>query len=256
MTTTRAQCLDDRRQRPGPRAAGRPPSPNGRGEPTVTGPSAAEPDDVGEPSAVTEAAVAGEPPAVTEPGGATEATVVDPALQPAELRRVFGAFPTGVTAIAALVDGVPVGLAANSFTSVSLDPPLVSVCVAHTSTTWPALSGLARLGVSVLGSHQERACTQLAARGGDRFADLDWRATDDGAVLIDGASAWFDTSVEQHIRAGDHDIVLLRVHALDADPAVVPLVFHSSRFRRLEGAAAPHVTQPHSTASTTVKETS
>ncbi|WP_328912095.1 MULTISPECIES: flavin reductase family protein [unclassified Streptomyces] len=245
MTTTRAQCLDDRRQRPGPRAAGRPPSPNGRGEPTVTEPSATEPSEVTEPGG------AGEPSAVTEP------SVVDAALHPTELRRVFGAFPTGVTAIAALVDGVPVGLAANSFTSVSLDPPLVSVCVAHTSTTWPALSGLARLGVSVLGSHQERACTQLAARGGDRFADLDWTATDDGAVLIDGASAWFDTSVEQHIRAGDHDIVLLRVHALDADPAVVPLVFHSSRFRRLEAAAAPHdVPQPHSTASTTVKETS
>ncbi|WP_329139776.1 flavin reductase family protein [Streptomyces sp. NBC_01476] len=161
---------------------------------------------------------------------------VDEALHTTELRRVFGAFPTGVTAVAALVDGAPVGIAASSFTSVSLDPPLVSVCVAHSSTTWPALRGAGRLGVSILGAHQERACRQLAARDGDRFAGLDWHATDDGAVLVEDASAWLDCSVDQVIRAGDHDIVLLRVHELDADPAVPPLVFHASGFRRLEAA--------------------
>ncbi|SFF39648.1 NADH-FMN oxidoreductase RutF, flavin reductase (DIM6/NTAB) family [Actinacidiphila alni] len=155
-------------------------------------------------------------------------------LSPTELRRVFGAFPSGVTAIAALVDGRPVGLAASSFTSVSLDPPLLSVCVAHTSTTWPLLAGRARLGVTVLGAEQERACAQLASRGSDRFAGLDWHATEDGAVVLDGAGAWFDTSVERRIPAGDHDIVLLRIHGLDADHSVPPLVFHASRFRRLE----------------------
>ncbi|TKA03055.1 flavin reductase family protein [Actinacidiphila oryziradicis] len=158
-------------------------------------------------------------------------------IEPGQLRRVFGAFPTGVTAIAALADGTPVGLAASSFTSVSLDPPLVSVCVAHSSTTWPLLRDRPRIGVSVLGVHQEAACRQLAAHDGDRFTGLDWRATPDGAVLIEGASAWFDCSVEQHIRAGDHDIVLLRIHEVDTDHTVAPLVFHASRFRRLETAA-------------------
>lgn len=156
---------------------------------------------------------------------------------PAELRRDFGTFPTGVTAVAALADGVPVGLAASSFTSVSLHPPLLSVCVAHTSTTWPLLAGRARLGVSVLGAGQERACAQLASRDGDRFAGLDWHATDDGAVLLHGACAWFDTAVEQRIPAGDHDIVVLRIHTLGADHTVAPLVFHASRFRRLAEAA-------------------
>lgn len=155
-------------------------------------------------------------------------------LRSAELRRVFGAFPTGVTAIAGLVAGEPAGLAASSFTSVSLDPPLISVCVAHDSTTWPVLRGLPRLGVSVLGAHQERACRRLASREGDRFAGLGRRVTADGAVLVEGASAWFDCSVERHITAGDHDIVLLRIHALDADHAVAPLVFHAGTFRRLE----------------------
>lgn len=156
------------------------------------------------------------------------------ALDTRELRRAFGAFPTGVTAIAALIEGVPVGLAANSFTSVSLDPAIVSVCVAHNSTTWPRLHAAERLGVSVLGSHQERACRQLSARDSDRFASLDWRPTDDGAVLLEGASAWLDCSIDQEIPAGDHDIVLLRVHAFGIDGAVAPLVFHASRFRQLE----------------------
>jgi len=80
----------------------------------------------------------------------------------ATLRRVFGAFPTGVTALAAEVNGTPTGIAASSFTSVSLDPPIVSVCVAHSSTTWPMLRTADRLGVSVLGAHQAHAARQLA----------------------------------------------------------------------------------------------
>ncbi len=155
-------------------------------------------------------------------------------LDPAQLRRVFGAFPTGVTAIAALVDGAPIGLAASSFTSVSLDPPLVSVCVAHTSSTWPLLRDAPRLGVSVLAADQEHVGRQLSARTTDRFADLAWRATLDGAVLLDGAGAWLDCGTYATHRAGDHDIVVLRVHDLDADQAIRPLVFHASRFRRLE----------------------
>jgi flavin reductase (DIM6/NTAB) family NADH-FMN oxidoreductase RutF len=155
-------------------------------------------------------------------------------LHPTELRRVFGTFPTGVVAMAAVIDSAPVGLAASSFVSVSLEPPLVSVCVAHTSTTWPVLRGAGRLGISVLGADQESAGRQLAAHGVDRFAGLGWRATADGAVLLAGASAWLDCAVEQQLAAGDHDIVLLRVHDLGADPRVPPLVFHGSAYRRLE----------------------
>jgi flavin reductase (DIM6/NTAB) family NADH-FMN oxidoreductase RutF len=152
---------------------------------------------------------------------------------PSHLRRVFGAFPTGVVAVAAVVDGGPVGIAASSFTSVSLSPALVSVCVAHTSTTWPILARAARLGISVLSADQQRAGRQLAARSGDRFAELSWRQTADGAVFLDGASAWLETSVDQRVRAGDHDIVVLRIHDLDAAHHLHPLVFHASEFRRL-----------------------
>ncbi|MGF7233716.1 MAG: flavin reductase family protein [Frankia sp.] len=157
-----------------------------------------------------------------------------PVFDARRLRHVFGAFPSGVAAVAALVDGMPVGIAASSFTSVSLDPPLVSLCIARTSTTWPLLREVPRLGVSILSAAQERAGRQLAARQADRFAELSWRTTDDGAVLLDGASGWLETSIEQQVPAGDHDIVVLRVYDLDADHDINPLVFHASQFRRLE----------------------
>ena len=156
-------------------------------------------------------------------------------LAPEQLRRVFGSFPSGVTAIAALVDGQPVGIAASSFTSVSLDPPLVSVCVAHTSTTWPTLGQATHFGLSVLGDDQNDLCRQLSARSDDRFAGVAWHATSHGAVLVDDASAWLDCTTDQVVRAGDHDIVLLRVesHRLHPDPERAPLVFHASQFRLL-----------------------
>ncbi|MEY9941738.1 flavin reductase family protein [Streptacidiphilus sp. MAP5-3] len=151
----------------------------------------------------------------------------------AALRAVYGAFPSGVTAVAALVEGRPVGLAASSFTSVSLAPPLVSVCAGQTSSTWPLLRRAERLGVSVLGAEHALLCRQLAGPSDERFTGVAWRATPDGAVLLDGASAWFDCSVEQEIRAGDHDILVLRVHDLYAEPDVEPLVFHTGTFRSL-----------------------
>jgi flavin reductase (DIM6/NTAB) family NADH-FMN oxidoreductase RutF len=152
---------------------------------------------------------------------------------PAHLRSVFGAFPTGVTAVAAEIDGRPVGLAASSFTSVSLDPPLVSLCVAHTSTTWPVLREVPRLGVNVLGAHQQSACRRLAGPAAERFDELTWRTREHGAVAIDGASAWLECTIEQEVRAGDHGIVILRVHDVAVDHAITPLVFHASRFREL-----------------------
>jgi flavin reductase (DIM6/NTAB) family NADH-FMN oxidoreductase RutF len=161
-------------------------------------------------------------------------TTITAALDARRLRHVFGAFPSGVAAIAAIVDGAPTGLTASSFTSVSLDPPLVSLCVAHTSSTWPLLRRAPRLGISILSAAQERAGRQLAARRGDRFADLSWRATEDGAVLLDGAGGWLETSIDQQVRAGDHDIIVLRVHDLDADHDISPLVFHASQFRRID----------------------
>ena len=150
------------------------------------------------------------------------------------LRAVFACFPQGVCAVAALhTDERPRGLAMSSFTSVSLDPPLISVCVANASTTWPTLRALPALGISVLSACQHAAGRALAATGEDRFASLAWHATDDGAVLLEDAAAWMTCSIEDELPAGDHKLVLLRLRELGADAAREPLVFHASRFRRL-----------------------
>jgi flavin reductase (DIM6/NTAB) family NADH-FMN oxidoreductase RutF len=152
---------------------------------------------------------------------------------PAELRRGYGCFPTGVTAICAMDAGRPRGMAASSFTAVSLDPPLVSICIQNSSTTWPHLRRLPRLGITVLAEGQDGVCRSLAARGTDRFAGVDWDRTPEGAILLDSAAAWLDCSIHQQLPAGDHVIVLLRVHAMRGDPARSPLVFHGSAFHRL-----------------------
>jgi len=85
------------------------------------------------------------------------------------LRTAFGCFPSGVTVVAALSAESPVGMTVSSFTSVSFDPPLVSICVRRSSTTWARLRPAGAIGVSVLGAHQADVCRALAAPGDDRF---------------------------------------------------------------------------------------
>jgi flavin reductase (DIM6/NTAB) family NADH-FMN oxidoreductase RutF len=149
------------------------------------------------------------------------------------LRSAFAAFPSGVTAVAGIVDGGPVGLAASSFTSVSLDPPLVSVCMARTSTTWPTLRLAPTIGVSVLAEGHGEVARALAAKTGDRFAELDWHADAAGAVLVDGSTLWLTCTLEAELPAGDHEIALLRIVELQVFPDVKPLIFHASSFRQL-----------------------
>ncbi|MBL7491544.1 flavin reductase family protein [Frankia sp. AgB1.9] len=160
-------------------------------------------------------------------------TVNKNALEPRALRRVFAAHPSGVTVVAGLVNGLPVGLAASTFVPVSLDPPLVSACVARTSTTWPALRDAPAIGVSVLGAHQEDIGRRVGARTGDRFAGVSWRAATDGAVLLDGAVAAFECTIDRHVDAGDHEIVLLAIREHEHTDDLAPLVFHGSRYRAL-----------------------
>jgi flavin reductase (DIM6/NTAB) family NADH-FMN oxidoreductase RutF len=158
---------------------------------------------------------------------------MSPAPSPRDLRNAYGCFPSGVTAICALVNGQPVGMIASSFTSVSLEPPLVSVCMQNTSQTWQALASVSRLGVSFLGVTHNTICRQLAAKTDDRFSGIEWQASAAGAIFLDGASVWLECSVEQRIAAGDHEIVLLRIAGLRMEAEVSPLVFHASRFQQL-----------------------
>jgi flavin reductase (DIM6/NTAB) family NADH-FMN oxidoreductase RutF len=149
------------------------------------------------------------------------------------LRAAYGCFPSGVTALCALVDGRPVGTAASSFSSVSLEPPLVSICLQRKSATWRKLQAAARLGVSVLSEAHAIACRQLASKADDRFAGIQWNASAEGAVFIEGSSAWLDCSIFESFCAGDHEIVLLRVEGFETSPGISPLIFHASRFKQL-----------------------
>lgn len=154
-------------------------------------------------------------------------------LTPSTLREAFGHFPSGVVAIAAEVEGVRQGLAASTFVPVSLDPPLVSFCVQNTSTTWPKLKRVPRLGISVLGEAHDEAARALAAKTGDRFAGLQTVSRTSGAVFIEGTGLWLESAIEQLIPAGDHTIVVLRVSEVTVDAEVAPIVFHRSTFRSL-----------------------
>jgi flavin reductase (DIM6/NTAB) family NADH-FMN oxidoreductase RutF len=158
----------------------------------------------------------------------------DVAGDPAALRSTFALFPSGVAALSAVVGGEPVVLVASSFqVGISLDPPLVLFAVQHTSTSWPKLRDAPRIGVSVLGEAHDLAARQLASKAADRFAGIETTTTASGAHFVHGAPVWLETSIHSQFPAGDHDVVLLRVHASGHAPDTEPLVWHSSGFRTL-----------------------
>lgn len=148
----------------------------------------------------------------------------------ASLRKAFSMFPTGVVAICAMEGNTPVGMAVNSFSSVSLEPALVAVCVANTSTTWPRLATARRLGLSVLGADQEMVSRRLSSRTNDRFENVPWEANGHGAVFVNGATLWLDCSIHDCLRGGDHEIILLEVQTAQLFPEIAPLVFHQSQY--------------------------
>ncbi len=151
----------------------------------------------------------------------------------AELRRLFGRFPTGVTALCALHRSKPVGMTASAFVAISLNPPLVSVCIKHGSETWRQLRTCERVGISFLGNGDAATARQLAQKTGDRFLGLDYEASADGALFLANAAAWLECAYEKEIAAGDHDIVLFRLHRAAVADEIQPLVFHASDFHML-----------------------
>ena len=129
-----------------------------------------------------------------------------------DLRRAFGNFATGVTIVTTLdKDGAPCGFTANSFTSVSIDPPLLLVSIAksaHGCGIFTASSGYA---VNILAQDQRSLSNRFARAGVDKFADLDWHSEVTGSPIIDGVVAWFDCTHYQQVDAGDHVVLIGRV---------------------------------------------
>ncbi len=160
-------------------------------------------------------------------------------IDPGEFRRVLGHFPTGVTVVTGLGPGGPVGMAIGSFTSVSLDPPLVLFCPGRTSASWEAMRAGGCFCVNVLGADQKAVCDTFARSGDDKFSGVPVRTEVTGAPVIEGSLAWIDCEIHAVHDGGDHDIVVGRVRALGTHGGVDgtdPLLFHRGdygRFRSL-----------------------
>ena len=153
-------------------------------------------------------------------------------IDPRTFRSVLGHFPTGVAVITAAVDGAPVGMAVGSFTSVSLDPPLVAFLPDRGSATFPLIRQAGSFCVNVLSGEQESVCRSFAAKGSDKYAGIAWQPAGSGAPILDGAVAWIDCDIDTIHDAGDHLIVLGRVRELTADTDRRPLLFFQGGYGR------------------------
>lgn len=151
----------------------------------------------------------------------------------AHFRQVLGRFPTGVTVItAAGCEGRPTGFAVGSFFSVSLEPPLVGFCAGKGSSSWPAIRSTGAFCVNVLSHDQEQLCRQFSSKTVDKFEGLDWQAASTGSPRLAGVVAWIDCDIESVHDAGDHEICIGRVRALDIDREEGPLLFYRSGYGR------------------------
>lgn len=135
-------------------------------------------------------------------------------IDPRQLRDAFGAFLTGVTVVTTMDNtGKPIGFTANSFTSVSLDPPLLLVCLAKTSRNFATMTGARGFAVNILSENQKDVSNTFARPVEDRFASVSWSAGPFGSPVFEGTAAWFDCAMHQVVDAGDHVILLGRIEA-------------------------------------------
>jgi flavin reductase (DIM6/NTAB) family NADH-FMN oxidoreductase RutF/pimeloyl-ACP methyl ester carboxylesterase len=137
---------------------------------------------------------------------------VEKSIDPKSLRRALGSFATGVTVVATVQhDGTPRGFTANSFTSVSLDPPLVLICIAKAASGYGLFSETARFSISVLAMDQREISGLFASKAADKFERAAWRRSAGGNPIIEGAAAWFDCRTHSVVDAGDHAVLIGRV---------------------------------------------
>jgi flavin reductase (DIM6/NTAB) family NADH-FMN oxidoreductase RutF len=153
------------------------------------------------------------------------------------LRDVLGHFASGVTVVTAVTADGPIGFTCQSFSSLSLDPPLVVFAPARTSRTWPRLREIGHFCVNVLAEEQTGLSTRFARSGVDRFAGVHWRPSGHGNPVLDGVVAWIDCRLWNEYDGGDHTLVAARVLDLAADHGRRPLLFHRGAYGLLHGSA-------------------
>jgi flavin reductase (DIM6/NTAB) family NADH-FMN oxidoreductase RutF len=150
------------------------------------------------------------------------------------LRDAMGCFATGITIVTAIdAQGQPIGLTANSFTSLSLDPPLLLLCIANGAGSAPALRSGERFGVNVLQISQQPASNRFAGKGEDRFAATAWTPGETGVPLLDGSLVSFECRRHAVHEGGDHFILVGEVVRAQFEPRRDPLLYFRGKYRRL-----------------------
>jgi 3-hydroxy-9,10-secoandrosta-1,3,5(10)-triene-9,17-dione monooxygenase reductase component len=148
-----------------------------------------------------------------------------------KFRDVLGRYASGVTVVPTMQGDTPVGMTCQSFTSVSLDPPLVAFLPMKTSRAFAAIRLSRRFCVNFLAAEQSEISNRFASLAEDKFADVSWRPTANGMPRIDGIVGWVDCSVHAVHEAGDHYLVIGRVDDLGEGDASDPLLFHRGTYR-------------------------
>ncbi len=153
-----------------------------------------------------------------------------------EFRGACGRYATGITVATALgADGAPHGLTVNSFTSVSLDPPLVLICIAHSSAVLEHFRATPYFAINILREGQESLSNHFARKGHDRFEGISWVPGVSGAPLLPDSLATLQCEIHRRVAAGDHDILIGEVQALEISNGR-PLLYFSSAYRQLSEA--------------------
>ena len=152
-----------------------------------------------------------------------------------ELRNALGTFATGVTIVTARKpDGTPFGMTANSFASVSLEPPMVSWCVAHDAWCCADFIATEHFAIHVLKDSQRELSETFAAKDRDKFASVPWTEGPHSLPLLDECVSCFVCRVAQRIEAGDHTILLAQIESLDVHSHERPLIFHRGLYASLQ----------------------
>jgi flavin reductase (DIM6/NTAB) family NADH-FMN oxidoreductase RutF len=153
---------------------------------------------------------------------------------PRTLRDALGCFATGVTVVTCVgPDGVPAGLTVNSFTSVSLDPPLLLVCLAKSAASTPALIGATHFAVNVLQTGQQPASIRFSTRDEDRFGTTPWTRGEAGAPILAESLGVFECERHALHDGGDHHLLIGKVIKASFDAALDPLLYFRGSYRRL-----------------------
>lgn len=147
-------------------------------------------------------------------------------------RKVLGHYPTGVSVITAAADGRAAAMVVGTFTSVSLDPPLVGFLPDKGSTSWPRIHESGRFCVNVLAADDAAVCKQMSAKGADKFSSVGYRLSGNGSPILDCALAWIDCDIVSISETGDHFFVLGAVRELETQRQTEPMIFLGGKFGR------------------------